>query len=146
MASANFVLLIGNLTADPEVRNAGGTSVSDLRLAVSDRYKNKAGEQIENTCFVDVTVWGQQAENCGKNLRKGSPVLVEGRLQYDQWEGKDGTKRSKLRVNAARVQFLGGRRDEIATTGDGGDAPPPSAQPIAPTAEAPHNDDPPPPF
>ncbi|MEI7436720.1 MAG: single-stranded DNA-binding protein [bacterium] len=142
MASANFVLLIGNLTADPEVRNAGGSSVSDLRLAVNDRYKNKAGEEVENTCFVDVTVWGQTAENCGKYLHKGSPVLVEGRLQYDQWEGKDGTKRSKLRVQASRVQFLNSRRDETSPAGDAGEAPPRSAPPAATAAEAQHNDEP----
>ncbi len=143
MASANFVLLIGNLTADPEVRNAGGSSVSDLRLAVNDRYKNKAGEQVETTCFVDVTVWGQQADNCGKYLHKGSPVLVEGRLQFDQWEGKDGAKRSKLRVQANRVQFLGGRRDETGAVG-AVDAPPHASQPSA--AEAQHHDEAPPPF
>ncbi len=143
MASANFVLLIGNLTADPEVRNAGGSSVSDLRLAVNDRYKNKAGEQVETTCFVDVTVWGQQADNCGKYLHKGSPVLVEGRLQFDQWEGKDGAKRSKLRVQANRVQFLGGRRDE-AGAGGGEDAAHHASQPSP--AEAQHHDEAPPPF
>lgn len=127
MASANFVLLMGNLTRDPEVRTIpSGTTVADLGMAVNESYKNKAGELVETTVFVDVVVWGRLAETCGQYLKKGSPVLVEGRLQLDQWTGQDGEKRSKLRVRADRVQFLssggggGGRRGE-----GGDDAPPP---------------------
>lgn len=109
MASLNCVILAGNLTRDPELRTTpSGTPVVDLGLAVSDNYKNKAGENVESTCFVDVVAWGRQAETCGQYLNKGSPVLVEGRLQYDQWENKEGEKRSKLRVVASRVQFLSG--------------------------------------
>ena len=120
MASANIVVLCGNLTRDPEVRQIpSGMSVADLGLAINESYKNKSGEQVETTCYVDVVVWGKTAENCGQYLRKGSPILVEGKLQLDQWE-KDGEKRSKLRVRADRVQFLGtGRRGE----GEGGGAP-----------------------
>lgn len=131
MASANFVLLMGNLTRDPEVRTIpSGTTVADLGLAVNESYKNKSGELVETTVFVDVVVWGRLAETCGQYLKKGSPALVEGRLQLDQWEGKDGEKRSKLRVRADRVQFLsmggGGRRSE-----GGEEAPPPPRGPSA---------------
>ncbi|MCA1808550.1 MAG: single-stranded DNA-binding protein [Kiritimatiellia bacterium] len=118
MASLNYVVLIGNLTRDPELRSTpGGVSVVDLGLAVNDTYKNKAGENVETTCFVDVVAWGRQAETCDQYLKKGSPVLVEGRLQFDQWESKDGEKRSKLRVRADRVQFLSSRRSEPAGEG-----------------------------
>jgi len=117
MASLNYVVLAGNLTRDPVVRNTpSGTAVADLGLAVSDKYKNKAGELVETTCFVDIVVWGRQAEFCQQYLHKGSPALIEGRLQLDQWESKEGEKRSKLRVRADRVQFLstGQRRQESA--------------------------------
>ena len=130
MASANIVVLCGNLTRDPEVRQIpSGMSVADLGLAINESYKNKSGEQVETTCYVDVVVWGKTAENCGQYLRKGSPILVEGKLQLDQWE-KDGEKRSKLRVSADRVQFLGtGRRGEgegSSGGGGGGGAPSPA--------------------
>lgn len=130
MASANIVVLCGNLTRDPEVRQIpSGMSVADLGLAINESYKNKSGEQVETTCYVDVVVWGKTAENCGQYLRKGSPILVEGKLQLDQWE-KDGEKRSKLRVRADRVQFLGtGRRGEgegSSGGGGGGGAPSPA--------------------
>lgn len=118
MASANIVVLCGNLTRDPEVRQIpSGMSVADLGLAINESYKNKSGELVETTCYVDVVVWGKTAENCGQYLRKGSAILVEGRLQLDQWE-KDGEKRSKLRVRADRIQFLGSpRRDGDAASG-----------------------------
>lgn len=111
MASLNSVILVGNLTRDPELRSIpSGTHVLEMGMAISDNYRNKAGETVESTCFVDVVVWGRQAENCAKYLNKGSPVLVEGRLQYEQWETKEGEKRSRLRVVAFRVQFLGNPR------------------------------------
>ncbi len=121
MGSSNFVLLMGNLTRDPEVRQIpSGMTVADLGVAVSEKYKNKAGELVETVCFVDVVVWGRLAETCGQYLKKGSPVLLEGKLQLDQWTDKEGEKRSKLRVRADRVQFLSSnRRDE----GGGGGAP-----------------------
>ena len=107
MASANIVVLCGNLTRDPEVRKIpNGQSVCDLGLAVNESFKDKSGAQQERAVFVDVIAWGNTADACGHYLRKGSPVLVEGRLQLDQWE-KDGEKRSKLRVRADRVHFLG---------------------------------------
>ena len=108
MASYNRVLLIGNLTRNPEIRyTPSGTAVSDLGLAVNETFKNKAGETVEQVCFVDIVVWGRQAETTSEYLRKGSQVFVEGRLQLDQWENQQGEKRSKLRVRADRVQFLG---------------------------------------
>lgn len=108
MASFNKVLLMGNLTRNPEIRyTPSGTAVADLGLAVNENFKNKAGETVESTCFVDVVVWGRQAETTSEYLHKGSPVFIEGRLQLDQWESQQGEKRSKLRVRAERVQFLG---------------------------------------
>ena len=108
MASFNKVIIVGNLTRDPEVRyTPTGTAVTDLGLAISENYKSKTGEMVESTCFVDVVVWGRQAETCAEYLSKGSPALIEGRLQFDQWENQQGEKRNKLRVKADRVQFLG---------------------------------------
>ena len=107
MASFNRVMLMGNLTRNPELKyTPSGTAVTDLGLAVNESFKNKAGETVEQTCFVDVVVWGRQAETASEFLRKGSPAFIEGRLQFDQWENQEGEKRSKLRVRAERVQFL----------------------------------------
>jgi single-strand DNA-binding protein len=107
MPSMNRVYLMGNITRDPECRQTpSGISVADLRLAVSEKYKNRSGENVETVCFADIVVWGRQAETCAQYLSKGSPILVEGRLQFDEWE-KDGQKHSKLRVRADRVQFMG---------------------------------------
>ena len=107
MASLNRVFLIGNLTRDPEIRYLpSGKAVGDLRLATSRKYRTTSGEEREDTCFVSVVVWGRQAETCGEYLAKGSALLVDGRLQYEEWE-KDGQKNSRLRVVADRVQFMG---------------------------------------
>jgi single-strand DNA-binding protein len=114
MASLNKVLLIGNLTQDPELRRIpSGTAVSTLRLAVSESFQSKGGERVERTVFLDVDVWDRQAETCAQYLSKGSPVFVEGRLQLDSWDDKEsGQKRTRLKVRADRVQFLSGpRRD-----------------------------------
>jgi single-strand DNA-binding protein len=108
MASLNKVFLIGNLTRAPELRyTPSGTAVSDLRLAVNRNYTLQNGEKREETCFLTVVVWGKQAETCGEYLDKGSPILVEGRLQTRDWETKDGQKRSVVEVVAERVQFMG---------------------------------------
>ncbi len=113
MASMNKVLLVGNLTRDPQVRSTpSGATVADMGLALSDKYKNKEGEWVERVCFVDVVAWGRQAETCGEYLSKGSPILLEGQLQFDQWQTEQGEKRSKLRVRANRIQFLGRRKEE----------------------------------
>jgi single-strand DNA-binding protein len=107
-ASLNKVFLMGNLTADPEVKyTPKGTAVSDLRMAVNDSYKAQDGTIKETVLYVDVEVWGRTAENCKQYLTKGRPVFVEGQLRLDTWE-QEGQKRSKLRVRADRVQFLGG--------------------------------------
>ena len=107
MASYNRVMLMGNLTKNPELKyTPSGTAVTDIGLAFSESFKNKEGEKVEKTCFVDVNIWGRQAETVSEYLKKGSPVFIEGRLQYDQWENQEGEKRSKLRVRAERVQFL----------------------------------------
>ncbi|HMP77806.1 MAG TPA: single-stranded DNA-binding protein [Kiritimatiellia bacterium] len=104
----NKVLLAGNLTRDPVVRKtSAGLAVADLGLAVNESYRGSNGKSEESTCFVDVIAWDKQAEHCGEYLHKGSSVLVEGRLQLDQWKDKDGQNRSKIKVNAQRVQFMG---------------------------------------
>jgi len=107
MATLNKVLLIGNLTRDPEVRYLpSGKAVTEIRLAINNKFKLASGEEREEVCFVNVVVWGKQAEACGQYLSKGSSLLVEGRLQYDEWE-KDGQKHNRLRVVADRTQFMG---------------------------------------
>lgn len=116
MANLNKVFLIGNLTRDPELRYApSGTAVVSFGMATNRNYTTQAGEKKQETCFVRVVVWGKQAEACNKYLTKGSPVFVEGRLQYRSWEGQDGQKKTTLEVRADRVQFLGrGRAPEQA--------------------------------
>ena len=111
MASYNRVILVGNLTRDVELRYIpSGTAVTDIGLAINDRYKNSGGEWVEETTFVDVTMWGRTAEVASEYLSKGSPVLVEGRLKLHTWEA-EGQKRSKLRVTCDRMQMLGSRGD-----------------------------------
>jgi single-strand DNA-binding protein len=122
MASLNKVFLIGNLTKDPEVRRTpSGTAVTDLRLAVNRKFKSSSGENREETCFINATVWGRQAETSAEYLRKGSAAMIEGRLKYDEWE-KDGQKHSRISVVAERVQFMGSPRGR-GGGGDMGDAP-----------------------
>jgi single-strand DNA-binding protein len=107
MASLNRVLIAGRLTRKPELRRTpNGISVTDLLVALNREFVTVAGERQQEVCFVDVVVWGKQAESCVNSLDVSSPVLVEGRLQLDTWHGKDGDKRCKLRVAAERVQFL----------------------------------------
>ena len=107
MASFNRVILVGNLTRDIELKfTPGGTAVTEIGMAVNDRRKNASGEWVDETTFVDVTLWGRTAEVASEYLGKGSPILVEGRLKLDMWE-TDGQKRSKLRVVGERMQMLG---------------------------------------
>ncbi|MDD5708531.1 MAG: single-stranded DNA-binding protein [Kiritimatiellae bacterium] len=117
MAAFNRVILVGNLTRDPELRHAPtGSAVAEMRLAVSETYRDRqSGQPKEVVCYVDVIAWDRQAETCSRYLTKGSKMLVEGRLVYDEWKNKQGESRNRLRVRADRVQFLGsppGRRDE----------------------------------
>jgi len=107
-ASLNKVLLMGNLTRDPEVKyTPKGNAVGDLSIAINDSYKAQDGTIKETVTYVDIEVWGRTAENCKQYLSKGRPVFVEGQLRLDQWE-QEGQKRSKLKVRADRIQFLGG--------------------------------------
>ncbi len=136
MASLNKVLLVGNLTKDPELRFVpSGQAVANLRLATNRKYKAGNGEWKEEVTYVGVEVWGKSAEACGEYLKKGSPLLVEGRLKLKEWTTQDQQKRSMLEVVAERVQFLSGgpRRDgsPSAPSADG-DGPPPSDVPPAP--------------
>jgi len=110
MASVNKVMLLGNLTRDPEIRyTPKGTAVTDLGMAVNRVRIGDNGEKIEEVTFVDVTLWGRQAELAGQYLGKGRPVFIEGRLQLDQWDDKQsGQKRSRLRVVGENMQFLPG--------------------------------------
>ncbi|MFA6378718.1 MAG: single-stranded DNA-binding protein [Candidatus Omnitrophota bacterium] len=116
MASLNKVLLIGNLTKDPELRyTPNGIAVVNLRIAVNRRFRDRAsGELKEDTCFITVTAWDKQAEACNQYLKKGSPIFVEGTLQSRSWETTDHQKRSTIEVRAERVQFLGSSKDSSA--------------------------------
>ena len=107
MANLNRVLLIGNLTRDPELRyTQGGQAVSEFGLAVNREFKSESGERKEEVCFVECLAWAKQAEVIHRYLKKGRPVFIEGRLQFDTWEGKSGEKRSKHRVVIERFEFL----------------------------------------
>jgi single-strand DNA-binding protein len=133
MASFNKVILVGNLTRDPELRyTPKGTAIAKIGLAVNRVWTNEAGEKKEEVTFVDVDIFGRTAENVGQYMRKGRPILIEGRLKLDQWDDKQtGQKKSKLGVVAETVQFLG------SPAGEGGGAPAPRAQRPAPSAAAP---------
>jgi single-strand DNA-binding protein len=110
MASFNKVILMGNLTRDPELRvTPKGTAVCQIGLAVNQSYKDKDGNLKEETTFIDIDVFGRQAEVIAKYMSKGRPILVEGRLKLDSWESKEGEKRSKLKVVLENFQFVGGR-------------------------------------
>lgn len=109
MASYNRVVLLGNLTRDIELRyTQSGMAVTDIGLAVNDRRKSQTGEWIEETTFVDITLWGRTAEVVNEYCSKGQPLFVEGRLKLDSWE-KDGQKHSKLKVVGERIQLLGSK-------------------------------------
>ncbi|MBC2602396.1 single-stranded DNA-binding protein [Puniceicoccus vermicola] len=130
MASYNRVILIGNLTRDPEVRFASGNNaICKFGLAVSRNYTTRDGEKREETTFVDIDAFGKVGEILGKYLSKGRPVMIEGRLQLDTWENKEGEKRSKLKVVCENFQFLGsGRGGDEEGSGGGGytrSSPPP---------------------
>jgi single-strand DNA-binding protein len=111
MANFNKVILAGNLTRDPQLSYLPSqTPVVEFGLAINRRWRGQNGEQREETCFVDCRCYGKQAETFNQYMSKGQPVLVEGRLQFDSWEGPDGQKRSKHRVVVQNYQFLGGPR------------------------------------
>ena len=143
MASFNKVILLGNLTRDPEVRyTPKGSAVTDLGIAVNRQYTLENGEKREEVTFVDVTFWGRTAEVAGEYLKKGRPIFVEGRLQLDTWDDKQsGQKRSKLKVIGETMQMLGGPRSGGSSIDNGDEgggrtgkpsAPPKSAVPAGP--------------
>jgi len=107
MVALNRVLIAGRLTRKPELRKTpNGICVTDLLIALNREFTTLGGDRQQEVCFVDVVVWGKQAETCVNSLDCSSPVLIEGRLQLDVWHAKDGEKRCKLRVAAERVQFI----------------------------------------
>ena len=112
MANINRVVLVGNLTKDPELRHTpSGTAVCKLRLAVNTRQKDAQGNWGDKPNYFDVTVWGNQGESCAQYLSKGRPVGVDGRLDWREWEAQDGSKRQAVEIIADSVQFLGSRGD-----------------------------------
>jgi single-strand DNA-binding protein len=136
MANFNKVMLMGNLTRDPEIRyTPKGTAVAEIGLAINRYFSGESGDKREETTFVDVTLWGRTAEIASEYLKKGRPVFIEGRLQLDTWEDKQsGQKRSKLRVVAEGMQLLGSRGggggpDENSGPGGASSAPPRKAAP-----------------
>ncbi|MEO0510717.1 MAG: single-stranded DNA-binding protein [Verrucomicrobiota bacterium] len=132
MASFNKVILLGNLTRDPETRvTANGNTICKLGLAVSRVYSTRDGERREETTFVDIDAFGKQAEVITKYMRKGRPLMVEGRLKLDQWES-DGQKRSKLGVVLENFQFVGSRDDNTGGGGYEQSSPPQNSAPSAP--------------
>jgi single-strand DNA-binding protein len=144
MASFNKVILMGNLTRDPELRyTSKGTAIAKVGLAINRNWTSESGEKKEEVTFVDVDVFGRTAENVGQYMRKGRPILVEGRLKLDQWDDKQtGQKRSRLGVVAETVQFLG----SAPGAGEGGSVAPaarPARPATAPAAEPVEGDGPP---
>lgn len=139
MANFNRIILAGNLTREPELKyTPSQTAVCEFGMAVNRKYKGGDGQQKEDVCFVDCQAWGKTGEIINQYMNKGKPILVEGRLSYDSWEGKDGQKRSRLRVTVENFQFIGqGEQDEQAQQPRAAapprqQAPPPRQQPAQP--------------
>jgi single-strand DNA-binding protein len=112
MAASNInrVVLTGNLTRDPELRNTpNGTSICSLRLACNTRRRNASGEWVDKPNYFNITVWGPQGENCATYLQKGRPIAIDGRLEWREWEDQQGNKRQTVDIIADSVQFLGSR-------------------------------------
>jgi len=132
MASFNKVILMGNLTRDPELRSIpSGSQVCNFDLAMNRVYTTQAGERKEEVCYMTIVVWGKQGENCAQYLKKGRQALVEGHLQQRSWTTPEGQKRSKLEVVAERVQFLGDGQGSRVTSAPDPDADPPAHVPEA---------------
>jgi single-strand DNA-binding protein len=142
MLEMNKVMLIGNLTRDPELSYiANGTALAKLGLAVNRRFKDKSGQYQDETAFVDLDAWGATAEFCSKYLKKGRRVYVEGRLRFHSWEAQDGSKRSKLSVTADRIQFADAKPAD-AQGGEQSYQDAPAASQAPPPAQAPPPSDP----
>ncbi len=121
MASFNKVVLLGNLTRDPQLSyTPSQTAVVEIGLAVNRKFKKQDGSQGEEVCFVDCQMYGKRAEVINKYCKKGNPLLIEGRLKFDSWQGQDGSKRSKLRVMVENFEFIGGGGNR-SQGGGGGD-------------------------
>ena len=132
MASFSKVILMGNLTRDPELRTIpSGAQVCNFDLAMNRAYTTQAGERKEEVCYMTIVVWGKQGENCAQYLKKGRQALVEGHLQQRSWTTPEGQKRSKLEVVAERVQFLGDGQGSRVTSAPDPDADPPAHVPEA---------------
>jgi single-strand DNA-binding protein len=120
MAAINRVVLVGNLTRDPELRHTpSGMAVCSLRLAVNTRRKDETGQWVDKPNYFDITVWGNQGERCAQYLSKGRPVGIDGRLEWREWEAEGGQKRQAVEIVADSVQFLGGRDDAMGGGGNG---------------------------
>lgn len=155
MASLNKVMLIGNVTRDPELKyTPKGSAVADLGLAINRTYTNQSNEKVEEVTYVDVELWGRLAEIAGEYAKKGRPVYIEGRLRIDSWEDKtSGQKRSRLKVVGENLQLLGSREGGGRSSGGGGDdygdesapprpaAPRPASRPAAPARPPIEEDD-----
>jgi single-strand DNA-binding protein len=143
MASFNKVILMGNLTRDPELRyTPKGTAVAKLGLAVNRSWRNAEGQQQDETTFVDVDAFGKQAETLGQYMQKGRPILVEGRLKLDQWEDKNtGQNRSKLGVILEKFSFVGGGSQNGGTTSPSQATAPPPTSEVPPFDDGPSDDD-----
>ena len=142
MPNLNKVMLMGNLTRDPEVRyTPKGTAVAELGLAINRVYNAESGEKREETTFVDVTFYGRTAEVAGEYLKKGRPVFVEGRLQLDSWEDKQsGQKRNKLKVIGEKMEFLGSRGGGESEGGGEPSGGAPQSRPARPPQQKPPAD------
>ena len=149
MANFNKVILAGNLTRDPQLSyTPSQTAVCEFGMAVNRRYRSGDGQQREDTCFVDCQAWGKTGEIINQYMNKGKPLLVEGRLTYDSWEAKDGSKRSRLRVTVENFQFLGSGGGQGGGQGGGGyqqqqRRPAPQAPPQAPPQQGGYTQAPP---
>jgi single-strand DNA-binding protein len=143
MASFNKVILMGNLTRDPELRyTPKGTAVAKLGLAVNSSWRNAEGQQQDETTFVDVDAFGKQAETLGQYMQKGRPILIEGRLKLDQWEDKNtGQNRSKLGVILEKFSFVGGGSQNGGTTSTPQATAPPPTSEVPPFDDGPSDDD-----
>ena len=140
MASINRVVLVGNLTRDPELRHTqSGMAVCSLRLAVNTRRKDETGQWVDKPNYFDITVWGNQGERCAQYLAKGRPVAIDGRLEWREWETPEGNKRQAVDVVADTVQFLGSRGD--GDGGSGGYIPSEVAAPAGDFPSSPTDDD-----
>jgi single-strand DNA-binding protein len=119
MANINRVVLVGNLTKDPELRHTpGGTPVCSLRVAVNSRRRDESGQWVDKPNYLSVSVFGNQAESCAQYLSKGRPVGVDGRLDWREWQTQDGGKREAVEIVADTIQFLGSRGDEFGGGGN----------------------------